>query len=89
MKLHIDDRNGVDLHKAALCMRAEIYLDGVQQNRCIMADEEKGVIERYIPQDDPSFKVEMIKQGGNCWPTETVSGVVKIVDPEACNEHSH
>lgn len=57
-----------------LMLRAVVYLDGVEQKRCTIADEEEGYIERYIPQ-------EQIPHGAIDWPQERVYGVVKIVDP--------
>lgn len=83
MKLHIDDMKGPDVYKAQLCNRAKITLDGNEIKRCIEADEEGGFVVAYIPQDDPRFKAEMIKQGCDCWPVETLRGVVRIIDPEA------
>ncbi|WJZ49038.1 hypothetical protein [Pseudomonas phage PA02_HSun-2022] len=83
MKLSVDDMTGPDPEKAAFCMRAIITLDGKKVERCVTADEEGGYVVAYIAQEDPRFKAEMIKQGGDCWPVETLRGVVRIVDPDA------
>ena len=49
--------------------RAEVYLNGVQQNLCTVADEEKGYIVRYPKDPEKRLNEEM----------ETVYGEVKIV----------
>lgn len=83
MRLSVEDMTGPDPEKAGLCVRAVITLDGVKQERCVEADEEGGFIVVFIDQEDPRFKSEMIKQGGECWPVETLYGKVRIIDPEA------
>lgn len=68
MRLSLDDFH--DPVKGPLVRRVEIYLDGVRQWTCTMADEEAGVLERYLP----------VWQGGG---REQVTGHVVIVDPLA------
>lgn len=66
MRLQVGDGN-------PLSRRAVVLLDGVVQKTCIMADEEQGVVERYVENRCPTWS----------WPTETVRGRVRIVDPES------
>lgn len=74
MRLSIDVPNPLNL-------RAVVFLDGVKAELCLMADEESGCIERYVPRTDPRWQTEF--KYVDYWPTEVVRGAVKIVDPEA------
>lgn len=65
MRIRVGDGN-------PLTLRAVVMLDGVKQKLAIMADSDKGIVERYV-QDG---------QNPNSWPTETVHGVVDIIDPD-------
>jgi hypothetical protein len=78
MRLHIDDRNGLDALKAELTQYAVILLDGVKQTGVIEADEENGFIVRMIREDDPRWKNEFAFS--QHWPTERLSGHVRIKD---------
>lgn len=82
MKLSIYNMREGDEEHDALCRRAVIKLDGKLVNMVLEADEEAGCIVRYIPEEDPRFNLERLKQGMDCWPTETLKGVVKIIDPQ-------
>lgn len=53
--------------------RATIYLNGEEVKYCTYANEESGVVTRYIPEDDPRFTT-----AGGFWPTEELSGKVEI-----------
>lgn len=71
MKLDINDIKNYPPEKVALCQRAEVYLDGVKQDRVTVADEEGGYIVRYAAE----------RAGMDHWPTETLNGKVEIKDP--------
>ena len=64
MIIKVGDRNAYN---------AKVYLNGKQQTQCIMADDEKGIIQRYIT--DKSGKVLSVGLEAR---TETVSGQVRI-----------
>lgn len=53
-----------------------VYLDGEKQHRCVFADEENGVVLRYVLDEKGALMVR-----GNEIETEQVKGVVKIVPP--------
>lgn len=73
MRLHIDDVNGDDPEKRRLCREGvDVYLDGIKQPLVIMADEEAGVIERYVTDKTRGF--------GSTWLTERVIGKVEIME---------
>jgi len=78
MRLSIDDLRSMDRERYELAMNADVYLDGEKVERCTMADEEKGEVEFYIPQDDPRWKNEL--SGADYWPIEKKTGKVVIVD---------
>lgn len=69
MKLDVNDPN----FDWELGNRAKVYLDGVEQSNCTVADEEEGYIVRYIL--DPEKRI----LNGD---TMTVRGNVKIVIEE-------
>lgn len=71
MKLDINDIASYPSDKVALCHRAEIYLNGVKQDRVTVADEEGGYIVRYAAE----------RAGADHWPTEMLYGRVEIRDP--------
>ena len=54
---------------------AQIYLDDVYQNACIMADQEKGVIQRYVCDENGKVILKGIRKR---YRTEFVKGVVRI-----------
>ena len=64
MIIKVGDRNAYN---------AKVYLNGKKQTQCIMADDEKGIIERYIT--DKSGNILSINFEAR---TETVSGEVRI-----------
>ena len=78
MRLSVEDLHGDDFEKADLVLNAEVLLDGQRVERCLMADEEKGEVLVYIPQDDPRWKTEV--KDSEEWPTETKHGKVEIID---------
>lgn len=65
MRLDVREVDSYDEEKAKLCWTCYVYLDGVKQPYCVMADEEAGEIERYVV-------------GGQFGETETVNGKVEI-----------
>lgn len=78
MKLSVEDMTGPDPEKAGLCVRAIITLDGQRVERCIEADEEGG----FIVQHKLNESGQLFIDGGEI-ATETLYGVVRIIDPEA------
>lgn len=54
----------------------KIFLNGEEQQRCIMADEEKGEIEQYVDIKKPENQL-LLKSTGQI-PTEIKTGVVKV-----------
>ena len=64
MIIKVGDRNAYN---------AKVYLNGNQQTQCIMADDEKGIIQRYVT--DKSGNVLSVGLEAR---TETVSGEVRI-----------
>ena len=75
-KLTVEDLQGDDPAKAWWAGNSEIYLDGVKVWGCVMADEEAGTLEKYIPNEDPRWKSEFLH--ATYWPTETLHGKVEI-----------
>lgn len=67
MRLHAYDPN-------PLTRRALILLNGKRLSKCIMADEELGLVEVYSEDPPPPRSKE--------WPTKLLWGQVRIVDPE-------
>lgn len=54
-----------------------VFLDGVEQKLCSMADEEAGLVRRAVPDDQGRAQIDPSKED-EIW-IETVSGAVKIV----------
>ncbi len=77
MKLSVEDWHSDDPEKAALCQRCIVTLNGNRVDYCLMADEENGLICRYVLDKDGNPVVE-----GEELRTETVTGEVRIIDPE-------
>lgn len=71
MKLSIKDIQ-TPLHR-----RAQIYLDGVPQTHVIEADEDRRTLTRYRLNNEGKPYIE-----NGVVPTETVTGEVRIIDPE-------
>ena len=83
MRLSIYETDpGYPHHNPALLLEAMVYFDGKPFKPAVTADEEQGLIVAYIPQDDPRWQAERIKQGGDCWPTEELRGKVEIRFPK-------
>lgn len=80
MKIEVDDLSGGDYLKARLVSRALIFLDGVQQETVVRADEEEGMVEVYVPRDDPRWSTEYAT--ADYWPTEFKYGRVEIKEGE-------
>lgn len=78
MRLLAEDQFGQDFEKAQLALHAEVYLDGELITRCVMADEEQGVVECAVPTSDPRWQGEF--RNLDYWPTETKYGKVEIRD---------
>lgn len=78
MKLSVEDMTGPDPEKAGLCVRAIITLDGQRVERCLVADEEEG----YVVQHKLNAAGQVFLEGDEI-ATETLYGVVRIIDPEA------
>jgi len=55
----------------------KVFLDGVEQDRCTMADDEEGVIERYLLDGNGEHLIE-----DDCAQTEIVYGMVRIEETE-------
>lgn len=51
------------------CQYYEVYLDGVKQTECVVADEGRGYVERIVERRPLPFRTHK---------TETVKGVVEI-----------
>lgn len=79
MRLSVEDMTGPDPDKAGLCVRAVITLDGVKQERCIVADEEEGFIMQHSLNE--AGQVYADERGDVA--TEILYGKVRIIDPEA------
>ena len=79
MRLSVEDMTGPDPDKAGLCVRAVITLDGVKQERCIVADEEEGFIMQHSLDEAGQLFVD--ERGDVA--TEILYGKVRIIDPEA------
>lgn len=78
MRLHIEDLSGSDIEKAQLVLHAKVYLNGELNTRCVMADEELGVVECAVPASDPRWQGEF--RNLDYWPTEMKYGKVEIRD---------
>lgn len=85
MKLSIADMFKGDTEHDALCRRVLVKLDGKLRNHVLEADEEAGYVVVYIPETDPRFHSERLKQGRYEWPSETLRGKVQIIDPQRPN----
>lgn len=77
MRLSIEDIYGDDPVKIGLVCNADVLLDGVKVENCVMADEEKGEVIVHAPEGDPrwallSMTLEI--------PTDIKYGKVQIVD---------
>lgn len=73
MRVSIVDGDRTDLTPDQCCHGGlHIYLDGVEQKECVMADEEAGVIRRYV------WPLRPDEHDDDDLPMETVTGRVEI-----------
>jgi len=75
MRLTMDDLKSDDPARVRLVHHCSVTLDGELVEGCVVADEEAGYIEQYVPRQE-------VPPGSETWPTRRREGVVKIIpDP--------